>query len=131
MNKVGIGTRVLNFLVDTLVVFFISYIVSKINGYYEQQFALQHIPFKYHFNFGYLFFAVLFGYYFLCELIFKRTIGKFFSFTKVVTNKNETPGILQILIRSLVRLTVIDMFFIPVFDKTLHDYLSKTEVVEK
>ncbi len=130
MNKVGIGTRVLNFLVDTLVIFLISYIISKINEYYAEQFKLRNAHFKYYFNFGYLFFVVLFFYYFLAELFFKRTIGKLISFTKVVSHSNTKPNVLQILIRSLVRLIIIDMFFIPFLDKTLHDYLSKTEVVE-
>jgi len=130
MNKVGIGTRVINFLIDTLVVFLISYIISKINQYYAEQFKLRNVPFKYYFNFGYLFFAVLFFYYFLTELFFKRTVGKIMSYTKVVTSNNTKPGFFQILIRSLTRLLIIDMFFIPFLDKTLHDYLSKTEVVE-
>jgi uncharacterized RDD family membrane protein YckC len=77
-----------------------------------------------------LFFVVLFGYYFLAELFFSRTIGKWASFTKVVSQKNKKPKVLQILVRSLVRLIIIDMFFIPFLDKTLHDYVSKTEVVE-
>jgi uncharacterized RDD family membrane protein YckC len=130
MKQVGIGTRVLNFIVDSLVVLFISYIISKINDYYAQQFRMQNQNFKYQFNFGYLYWVVLFFYYTLCEFIFCRTVGKLFSFSKVVTNHNKRPNILQILIRSAVRLTIIDMFFIPFLDKTLHDYLSKTAVVE-
>lgn len=130
MKPVGIGTRVLNFLVDTLIIFLIAYSIGKINDYYAQQFMLHNVPFKYHFSFGYLFFTVLFIYYTICELLFARTPGKWFSFSKVVNAQNNRPNILQVFIRSLVRLTVIDMFFFPFFDKTLHDYLSKTNVVE-
>lgn len=129
MKSVGIGTRIINFLVDTTIIFFISYIILKINQHYAQQYKIRGFEFKYYFNFGYLFFTVLFFYYFLSELLFKKTIGKLVSFTKVVSNKGK-PNILQVLIRSLVRLTIIDMFFFPLFDKTLHDYLSKTNVVE-
>lgn len=130
MKSVGIGTRVLNFLVDTIVIFIIAYIIGKINDYYAEQFKLHNVPFKYYFSFGYLFFTVLFIYYTICELIFARTLGKLLSYSKVVNAQNKRPNVLQVLIRSLVRLTVIDMFFFPFFDKTLHDYLSKTNVVE-
>jgi hypothetical protein len=57
-------------------------------------------------------------------------LGKLASYSKVVNNAGKRPNILQILIRSLIRLTIIDMFFIPFLDKTLHDYCSKTNVVE-
>ncbi len=130
MKQVGIGTRILNFIVDCLVILLISYIISKVNDWYAEQFKIQNVPFKYQFQFGYLFFTVLFFYYTLFELIFGRTIGKFLSFSKVVNSQNKKPNFFQIIIRSIVRLTIIDMFFIPFLDKTLHDYLSKTNVVE-
>ena len=39
-------------------------------------------------------------------------------------------AIWRILIRSLARITIIDLFFIPFLGKPLHDWLSGTEVVE-
>lgn len=131
MKKVGIGTRVFNFLVDTAIVFLISYIIIKINHNIAEQYWLHHTKFNFTFSFGYLFFVVLFGYYLICELLFARTLGKVMSFTIVVNNAGKRPNFFQIFIRSLVRLTIIDMFFIPFLDNTLHDYLSKTNVVEK
>jgi hypothetical protein len=35
-----------------------------------------------------------------------------------------------VLLRSLLRLTIIDAFFIPFLERPLHDALSKTRVVE-
>jgi uncharacterized RDD family membrane protein YckC len=125
MKTVGIGTRVLNFLVDTLVVFLISYFLYKGLKYYATKYREPLV------NFGYLFFTVLFFYYFICELLFARTLGKLVSFTKVVNKQGKRPNLLQVLIRSAARLTIIDCFFFPLWEKTLHDYLSKTEVVEK
>ena len=58
MKQVGIGTRTLNFLIDSMVILLISYVISKINDYYAQQYKIQNVPFKYYFNFGYLFFVV-------------------------------------------------------------------------
>ncbi len=125
MKPVGIGTRVLNFLVDSFIVFLISYFLYKGLKYYAAMYRKPLI------NFGYLFFAVLASYYFICELLFARTIGKLASFTKVVNSQGKRPNIVQVFIRSLVRLTIIDCFFFPFLEKTLHDYLSQTEVVEK
>ena len=130
MKIVGFGTRVFNFLIDTLVIFIISYLVSKINLWYAEQYRMQNMNYKYYLSFGYIFFIVLFFYYTIFELIFLRTVGKFFSYSKVVNHQNKRPNPFQIILRSLVRLTIIDMFFIPFLDKTLHDYLSKTNVVE-
>jgi uncharacterized RDD family membrane protein YckC len=130
MKQVGVGTRTLNFIIDGIVILLISYVVAKINDWYAQQFKINNAKFNYQFVFGYIYFAVMFFYTAICEIIFARTLGKLFTFSKVVNNQNKRPSIVQILIRSLVRLTIIDMFFIPFLDKTLHDYLSKTNVVE-
>ena len=56
--------------------------------------------------------------------------GKWLSYTKVVDKKGLKPGFIQIFLRSIVRLTIIDCFFIPFLNKPLHDYVSSTEVVE-
>ncbi len=130
MKQVGFGTRVLNFVIDSVTILLIAYTISKVNDYYAQQYRIYGSKFKYQFNFGYLYFATMFFYYAICEIVFTRTVGKLISFSKVVNKNGKRPNILQIVIRSLVRLTIIDMFFIPFLDKTLHDYLSKTVVVE-
>jgi len=64
------------------------------------------------------------------EVLLGRTIGKLLTYSKVVGSNGKKAGILQMFIRSLARVTVIDMFFIPFLEKPLHDYVSKTEVVE-
>ncbi len=73
MNEVGIGTRVLNFLADTLLIFLISYGFYKWYSFYVMYWSYQGIQF-------YLFFyATVFVYYFFFELIFLRTPAKFTS----------------------------------------------------
>src|SRR5690242_5061530 len=124
MKRVGIGTRVLNFIVDTILVFVIGFFAHKVNSFYAYYYH------SFYLQFYIWFYMALVVYYTVFEAIFKRTPGKWLSFSKVVNNKGGKPSFLQILIRSLVRLTIIDCFFIPFLDKTLHDYLSKTEVVE-
>ena len=124
MNKVGIGTRVLNFLIDTTIIFVISYIVNHAWVFYA---TFYHV---YYLSFPYSFFGVMFVYYLFFEGIFARSPGKWLSVSKVVNNRGGKPSFFQAIIRSLARLTVIDCFFIPFLDKTLHDYLSRTNVVE-
>lgn len=125
MNRVGIGTRVVNCLVDTGLIFLLSYIAFKVWRWYV---------FHWHFapyNFGWFFWGILFIYYFLFESISKgRTPGKWLSFSKAVNENGKRPNIGQVFIRSLIRVTLVDLFFYPFLEKTLHDYLSKTDVVE-
>lgn len=124
MNKVGIGTRVINFLVDTAFILLFAYITHQTNKWYTYYYH------AWYFSFGYHFFAVLFVYYTFFEAVFTATPGKWLSFSKVVSEGGKKPKFWQVLVRSAARLIIIDMFFIPFFDKTLHDYLSKTDVVE-
>ncbi len=124
MNIVGIGTRVLNFLVDTILIAIISIFCFHGWNLYVQFYGY---PF---YNFGWFFFGVLFIYYTIFESIFARTPGKWLSYSKVVTKDGKRPSFIHILLRSAIRLVLIDMFFIPFLDKTLHDFFSNTEVVE-
>lgn len=124
LKTTGVGTRAINFFIDTILVFVLAFIAFKVYKWYVYYY---HIGY---YNFGWFFAASIVVYYTLLESFFARTPGKWFSQTKVVNQKGLRPKFMAVLIRSLVRLTIIDMFFIPFIDKTLHDYLSKTEVVQ-
>jgi uncharacterized RDD family membrane protein YckC len=124
MRTVGDGTRILNFLVDTLIIFTIAYFSYKAWNWYVIYWG-----YKYY-SFPWYFFGVMFVYYSLFEGIFARTPGKWLSYSKVVNASGRKPFFGWILVRSLVRLTIIDMFFIPFLGKPLHDHLSRTRVVE-
>jgi uncharacterized RDD family membrane protein YckC len=124
MKQVGIGTRTLNFVVDTLIIFFLSFLAYHGWAFYAYYYGIIYVPFYY------FFWSILFLYYILFESIFSRTPGKWLSLSKVVNRKGKKASFLQILLRSVARLTIIDCFFIPFLDKTLHDYISRTEVVE-
>jgi uncharacterized RDD family membrane protein YckC len=124
MKQVGVGTRVINFLIDTIAVFLISYGLYKWWVFYVRYWEYPYYPFYY------FFWATMFVYYTLFELLTSRTPGKLLTMTKVRTVSGKRPAFYQVLLRSLLRLTLIDPFFIPVFEKPLHDALSKTVVVE-
>ncbi len=124
MNNVGIGTRALNFVIDTLLIFLISYFSYRTSSFYEFYYHSVDIPFYY------FFWGTMVVYYFLFESIFTRTPGKWLSVSKVVNKNGKRPAIWRIAIRSIIRVLPIDCFFIPFLDKTLHDYASGTIVVE-
>ena len=124
MNEPGIGTRVVNFLVDTSIICLISYGLFKWYGFYVEYWG--YYPYQYYF----FFYATLFFYYTILELLFSRTPGKWVTATIVKNKDGKRAAWYQILFRSLLRLTIIDPFFIPFLDRPLHDALSNTRVVE-
>jgi uncharacterized RDD family membrane protein YckC len=124
LKYTGVGTRVLNCIIDTIFVFILAYIASKTYNWYVYYYAIRPL------NFGWFFAAAIVVFYTICEGIFSKTPGKWFSQTRVVNVKGFKPNFLQIILRSLLRLTIIDFVFIAFLDKPVHDYLSKTEVVQ-
>ena len=129
MNKVGDGTRVLHFLVDTLLFWLLAVLLYKWWNFHVLYWGYMHL------NFGWFFFGSQFIYYFIFELLFAKTPAKWLTASKVVSSKSTKDvtvkaSLGQIFIRSLSRLIIIDPFFIPFLGTTLHDYLSGTMVVE-
>ncbi|BAV04681.1 RDD family protein [Filimonas lacunae] len=124
MIKVGIGTRILNYLIDTFIFFWIAFAGHK---WFEFRYRFYH---DYYLTFAQCFFIAWFLFYIVCEGITARTPGKKFTSSVVVNKNGGKPAFWQILVRSIVRLTIIDFLFIPFFEKPLHDVLSSTEVVE-
>lgn len=124
MKQAGFGTRVLNYVVDTIVVFLISFAAIKGYNFYVLYFGMQPL------NFGWFFFGTMVVYYFVLEALFSRTAGKWLTYSKVVNNEGQKASVWAILLRSVTRIIIIDCFFIPFLDKTLHDYVSKTQVVQ-
>lgn len=124
MRTVGDGTRTLNFLIDTAIIFAIAYFSFKGWNWYVKFWGYPY------YRFGWFFFGILFVYYFLFESIFSRTPGKWFTYSKVVGLDGKRASVPAVLIRSLTRLTIIDLFFIPILGRPLHDHLSRTRLVE-
>jgi uncharacterized RDD family membrane protein YckC len=124
MNEVGVGSRVINFVIDTIIIALISYALYKWNNFYVYYWQHKYYPY------WMFFYPTLFFYYTVFEAISGRSPGKRMSMSRVRNLKNEKPTFYQVLLRSLLRLTFIDMFFIPFLERPLHDHLSKTRVVE-
>lgn len=124
MKSVGDGTRAVNFFIDTVIIFTLAFFAFRGWNWYVMYWGYK--PY----NFGWFFFGILFLYYTFFEGVFARTPAKWFSYSKVINNKGQKPFFGWIFVRSLTRLFILDMFFIPFLHAPLHDYLSKTSVVE-
>ena len=84
-------------------------------------------------NIGQLIFLYLLSvlYYTLFEAITGKTIGKYFTKTKVITLTDEKPVWLRFLLRSVCRLIPLDQIsFILDSEAGWHDSLSKTIVID-
>jgi len=103
-NRVGDGTRILNFLIDGILVFILSYAAFKYWNFYVRYWHFKYI------NFWWFVAADLFIYYSFFEIIWARTPGKWFSGSKVVNEQGGLPNIWQVLGRSLIRIIPIDFF---------------------
>lgn len=125
MRIVGVGTRVIDFLVDTSCILLISYLISRANDFYQYYWKFSGV--KYY----QIFSLVLVVYYIISEGLIKTTLGKKASMSKVVNKNGGNPSFLQIVVRSIVRLFPLDFLFIPFTDRTLHDIASRTFVVDK
>lgn len=127
MRIVGIGTRVFGFIPDFIIICAITYGIDRGWDFYVFYYGFLYISFFY-------FLAMVgFVYYLFFEGIWKRTPGKWLSLTKVVNQQGGKPSFIQILIRSAARVLgviIVDSIFISFLHKTLHDFLSRTEVVE-
>ncbi len=124
MKTVGDGTRALNFFVDTLLIFTMAFFLFRAWNWYVMYWGYRG------YNFGWFFFGSVFIYYTFFEAIFARTPGKWFTSSKVINQAGGKPALGWIIIRSLVRITIIELFFMPFLGKPLHDHLSKTVVVQ-
>lgn len=124
MKEVGVGTRVINFVADIMIIASISYALFKWWSFYVYYWQYKFYPY-YVFFYGTIFF-----YYTFFEAIFSRSPGKWLTISKVRDLKGTRPVFFQVILRSLLRLILIDMFFIPFLDRPLHDHLSRTRVVE-
>lgn len=71
-----------------------------------------------------------FAYYLLMETYFQKTIGKFFTGTRVVTLQMGEPYISDIFVRTLCRLIPLDQLSFLFFNNGFHDRFSKTMVIK-
>ncbi len=78
------------------------------------------------------FYLIMFLYYFIFEVYNGQTIGKLLTKTQVANKDGSKPGVLNIFIRSILRLLPIDvMSYLFGFERGLHDQISSTNLMHK
>ena len=120
---IGDGTRILHFLVDTILIALITYLVYGWWNFHVMYW--NYTPYQY----GVFFFATMWLYAFLFEFIFLRTPAKWLTGTKVVSEKGGRPNILQFFLRATLRTTIISMFGLAWNGQPFHDTFSKTKLI--
>jgi len=120
---IGDGTRILHFLVDTILIALIAYLVYGWWNFHVMYW--NYTPYQY----GVFFFATMWLYAFLFEFIFLRTPAKWLTGTKVVSEKGGRPNILQFFLRATLRTTIISMFGLAWNGQPFHDTFSKTKLI--
>jgi uncharacterized RDD family membrane protein YckC len=131
LNLAGQGQRVFNVIID-MVAFFIIYFLLTIglmllglDQTYTDETGeqLPIIPII-------ILVPTFWGYYFLTEYKFQRTLGKVLTRTKVVSLTGDRPTLKQVIIRTLSRSIPFEYFSYLATVEGIHDSLSKTRVVK-
>ncbi|MCK0158063.1 RDD family protein [Cellulophaga sp. F20128] len=118
MKEINKGTRIVNVVIDMIVVSFIAAMLSLILD------NMVSSPF--------IFISVWMAYYFVFEFFTGRTPGKLITNTLVVDLENGKPSAKRIAIRTLLRLNPLDgISYLFGRVQGTHDVLSKTKLVLK
>jgi uncharacterized RDD family membrane protein YckC len=118
------GARTGNFIIDSVLFILLILILAII-----LELLRNVLPGRVFYYFDWYILLFYFLYYFLFELFWGKTPGKFFTKTKVVNRLGERPKVIQLLIRSIMRLTPFYDHFSFIFGQGLHDRISNTRVV--
>jgi len=117
MKPVNKGVRLVHFIVDMLIIIIISKLLEALGVHSDIRFIIL---------------IVFLTYYFAMEWLTGRTFGKMITKTMVVDSHNSKPGILRILLRTLLRLNPFDAYsYLFGSEIGAHDSLSKTWIVKR
>ena len=117
------SVRVLNFIIDTIVILTIMFLIS-----YGTYFIYPEILDDNSIVFDIFYFTIFFSYYFFFEALTGRTVGKIVTKTIVVNRDGNKPNSISVIIRTLFRLIPFDGFTYLFGSRGLHDLVSKTTV---
>lgn len=82
------------------------------------------------FLYNYGFYLILFFYYFILELLFKKTLGKMVTKTKVVKKNGGKASFMNILLRTSARFIPFDIISYAFgTERGMHDVLSSTKLI--
>ena len=117
--------RFVHFIIDTIVWFILAFILASILD------ILFNTSEEFVMLIGYLILFVTFiGYYYIMEVRFQKTVAKFITKTKVVTNNGSKPSKSDILIRTFCRFVPLDHFSYLFTRNGFHDRFSSTRIIK-
>jgi len=117
MKEINKGTRIINFIIDIIVIGIISRIMETI------------LDFN---SLNIVFYTVYVIYYFIFEAYNGRTIGKLITGTIVVDMDNLKPSVGRIALRTILRLNPFDgISYLFGQEQGGHDLISKTRLIVK
>lgn len=118
MSTVNKGIRVINFLIDVMIIGIITGILIHI--------------FRISIDFNILLYTCYFVYYVVLESINGQTIAKLITRTMVVSIDNTKASVFKIIMRTILRLYPFDsMSYLFGFENGAHDMFSKTKLITK
>ncbi|MFK8046644.1 MAG: RDD family protein [Crocinitomicaceae bacterium] len=125
-KKVSVVLRLVNCLVDSVIILILSAALLKVSGlaivFYNER---QAILYSYA-----LYFSVFLIYYVMMESTSQKTVGKYITKTKVISDSGRKANFGEILGRTIYRLIPFDALSYIFVNNGIHDYLSKTTVVK-
>lgn len=125
-NKVSSWARLIHFIVDFIAYFVIAVILSLI-----LDLLLPIVEQETRTLLGYgIFLLAFFLYFVFMEYRYQKTIGKFFTNTKVVMNHGSKPELNEVFIRTACRLIPLDRISFLFTKNGFHDRLSNTAVIK-
>jgi uncharacterized RDD family membrane protein YckC len=121
-KKVTSLTRFVHFIIDSVIVLIIVFILTvPLDANVESQMLIGYV----------IIFIIIFGYYYILEAKYQKTVAKFITKTKVVTNDGKRPDKHDILIRTLCRFIPFDQVTYLFTRNGLHDRFSDTVVIKE
>jgi uncharacterized RDD family membrane protein YckC len=132
LELAGRDSRILNVIIDMIAIFTLWIILSiaciflGLDQTYTDETGeqLPIIPLM-------ILIPTFWGYYFLAEYIFQRTLGKIATKSLVVSTAGNKPTMKQIAFRTLSRSIPFEYFSYFASVEGIHDRLSKTRVIRK
>lgn len=121
MKLAGKQDRLINFIVDKVIIVFLILVILFILSFFIDPFG----------KVKYIILAVItFTYYIYFEARTGKTPGKIISKTKVVDKTGKKAGVMPVMFRTLIRLTgIIPFVFLFGTEVGIHDLVTKTRVI--
>ena len=117
MNEINKGTRIINFVIDIIIISITSNVLSTL---------------FYFLNSAIIYYCIYLVYYFTFEYYLSQTLGKMITKTKVVDMYNLKPSFMKVAYRTLLRLNPFDsLSYLFGQEQGGHDLISKTRLINK